>query len=218
MLQDLIHLFIERLDFFLDLVLQHLIISGTSIILAAFLGLIIGILISEYRRYSTYIISIINIAYTIPSISLLGLFIPILGIGNTNAIVVLTIYALLPMVRNTYAGIVDIDPKIIEASVGMGSTKLQTLLLVKLPLAVPIIVAGLRNTIVMTISLAGIASFIGAGGLGVAIYRGITTNNMHLTIIGSLLIALLAIILDLLTGLVETIIKKKRRIHYDHSL
>lgn len=144
-----------------------------SILIACVIGLILGILVSEYRRSSSLVFGIVNFIYTIPSISLLGFLIPFSGIGNTTAIIVLTVYALLPMVRNTYTGIEGIDPAVIEAATGMGSTRGQMLWRIKLPLALPAIITGLRNMAVMTIALAGIASFIGAGGLGVAIYRSL---------------------------------------------
>ncbi|WP_428840692.1 ABC transporter permease/substrate-binding protein [Enorma phocaeensis] len=115
----------------------------------------------------------------------------------------LTVYALLPMVRNTHTGLSNIDPAILEAARGMGSTRWQTLVRVKLPLALPVIMSGIRSMATMTIALAGIASFIGAGGLGVAIYRGITTNNAAMTIAGSLLIAALALIVDLVLGVID---------------
>ena len=118
----------------------------------------------------------------------------------------------LPMVRNTYTGIENIDSSIIESAKGMGSTPFEILYKVKLPLATTVILSGLRNMVVMTISLAGIASFIGAGGLGVAIYRGITTNNTSMTIAGSLLIALLALVSDFIIGSIEKIIKRKWRL------
>ena len=146
---------------------------------------------------------IINFIYTIPSISLLGFLIPLSGVGDTTAIIALTVYALLPMVRNTYTGLTNVDPLLLEAAEGMGSTRLQILTKVKLPLAMPVIVSGIRNMAVMTIALSGISSFIGAGGLGVAIYRGITTNNMALTFVGSLLIAILAVTVDFLIGQLE---------------
>lgn len=109
----------------------------------------------------------------------------------------------IPMVRNTYTGLTNVDPLLLEAAEGMGSTRLQILTKVKLPLAMPVIVSGIRNMAVMTIALSGISSFIGAGGLGVAIYRGITTNNMALTFVGSLLIAILAVTVDFLIGQLE---------------
>jgi len=114
------------------------------------------------------------------------------------------------MVRNTHTGLTNVNPLLIEAATGMGSTKWQVLYKIKLPLAMPVIVAGIRNMAVMTIALAGIASFIGAGGLGVAIYRGITTNNKAMTVVGSLLIAVLAIAVDFIIGAVEKHTKKHR--------
>jgi osmoprotectant transport system permease protein len=116
------------------------------------------------------------------------------------------------MVRNTHAGIQNIDPAILEAAKGMGSTPFQILYKIKLPLATTVILAGFKNMIVMTIALAGIASFIGAGGLGVAIYRGITTNNMIMTIAGSLLIAALALLSDFLMGRIERYMKRRWRL------
>ena len=211
-ISELIKLYIERYDFFLKLTLEHLKISWISIIIATLIGGILGILISEYKKTSTLVLSITNFLYTIPSISLLGFLIPFSGIGNTTAIIALTIYALLPMIRNTYAGIDNIDKSIIESARGMGSTEFQILYKIKIPLATTVILAGFKNMVVMTIALAGIASFIGAGGLGVAVYRGITTNNQTMTIAGSLLIALLALLCDLIIGGIEKIIKRKWRL------
>lgn len=139
---------------------------------------------------------------------MLGFLIPFSGIGNVTAIIALTVYALLPMVRNTHTGITNVDKGILEAAKGMGSTSLQILFRIKLPLAMPVIMSGIRNMVTMTIALAGIASFIGAGGLGVAIYRGITTNNIAMTMLGSLLIALLALIMDFILGLIEHRLKR----------
>ncbi|MBU3105468.1 ABC transporter permease [Clostridium gasigenes] len=212
MIKEVFQLYIDRWDFFLKLIIEHLKIAGFSILIAAIIGLVLGVLISEFKKTSTFILGITNFIYTIPSISLLGFLIPFSGIGNTTAVITLTIYALLPMVRNTYTGIENIDSSIIEAAKGMGSTSFEILYKIKLPLATTVILSGLRNMVVMTIALAGIASFIGAGGLGVAIYRGITTNNSIMTIAGSLLIALLALAADFIIGSVEKIIKRKWRL------
>lgn len=203
MLQSMWSIFIERNDFFLKLLWEHLEISLLASVIAILLGGTLGILISEYQKSAKSTLSVINFLYTIPSISMLGFLIPFSGIGNTTAIIALTIYALLPMVRNTYTGITTIDPLIIEAATGMGSTRGQVLFKIKLPLALPIMMSGIRNMVTMTIALAGIASFIGAGGLGVAIYRGITTNNAAMTMVGSLLIALLALLMDFVLGFIE---------------
>lgn len=216
MIQDIITLLNERSDFFINLVIEHLMISSIAIVIAIIIGGLIGIFVSEYKHSSKPVLGIINFLYTIPSISMLGFLIPFSGIGNTTAIIALSLYALLPMVRNTYTGISNVDKNIIEAARGMGSTNQQILFKIKLPLALPVITSGIRSMVIMTIALAGIASFIGAGGLGVAIYRGITTNNSAMTICGSLLIAFIALAADFLLGLVERWMQKRTKHKYKH--
>ena len=214
MVNQLIRLLTEDFNFFLNLTVEHILISLLAISIASVLGIILGIIISEYRRFSGLILGTVNILYTIPSIALLGFFITITGVGNTTALIALIIYALLPIIRSTYTGIININPLIIEASEGMGSTKLQQLFKIKLPLALPVLMSGIRNMVTMTIALAGIASFVGAGGLGVAIYRGITTNNSAMTFLGSLLIALLALIFDFILGIIEKRLTNHKRTKY----
>ena len=214
MINQLIKLFTENFKFFTNLTIEHILISLLAISIASVLGIILGIIISEYRKFSGLILGTVNILYTIPSIALLGFFITITGVGNTTALIALIIYALLPIIRSTYTGIVNINPLIIEASEGMGSTKLQQLFKVKLPLALPVLMSGIRNMVTMTIALAGIASFVGAGGLGVAIYRGITTNNSAMTFLGSLLIAILALVFDFILGLIEKRLTNYKRVKY----
>ena len=128
MINQLIKLLTEDFKFFANLTIEHILISLLAISIASVLGIILGIIISEYRRFSGLILGTVNILYTIPSIALLGFFITITGVGNTTALIALIIYALLPIIRSTYTGIVNINPLIIEASEGMGSTKLQQLL------------------------------------------------------------------------------------------
>lgn len=212
MIADIWDLFVERPAFWGELILQHLRITVTAILIATVLGMVIGIIASENKKLAPYILGVVNVVYTIPSIAFLGFLIPLTGIGDTTAVVALSVYALLPMVRNTYIGINGIDPAVIEAATGMGSTPFQTLVKIKLPLAMFVILGGMRNMIVMTISLAGIASFIGAGGIGVAIYRGITTYNMPMTVAGGILIAVIALLADNLLGYCEKLLKKRRRI------
>ena len=214
MINQLIKLLTEDFKFFLNLTIEHILISLLAISIASVLGVILGIIISEYRKFSGLILGTVNILYTIPSIALLGFFITITGVGNTTALIALIIYALLPIIRSTYTGIITINPLIIEASEGMGSTKLQQLFKIKLPLALPVLMSGIRNMVTMTIALAGIASFVGAGGLGVAIYRGITTNNSAMTFLGSLLIAILALVFDFILGLIEKRLTNYKRIKY----
>lgn len=208
MIQDLFDFFTNRWDFLLPLIVEHLQISMTAILFATIVGVSLGILIAEKRKLSPVFLGLVSFLYTIPSISMLGFLIPLTGIGNTSAIIALSIYALLPIIRSTYTGILHVDSDLLEAAKGMGSTEIQILWKIKMPLALPVILSGFRNMVVMTIALAGIASFIGAGGLGVVIYRGITTNNLIMTIAGSISVALLALISDVLIGGFERFFKK----------
>lgn len=209
LLKEVIQIYSERSEWFVELFFQHLALCATAILLSGTIGLLIGIFISEREKLAPVILGITNVCYTIPSISLLGMLIPLLGIGNKTAITALTIYGIMPMVRNTYAGIKNVDGEIIQAAEGMGSTKMQIMTKIKLPLALPIIIAGIRNMVVMTISTTAVASFIGAGGLGSSIYRGITMYNPAMTFAGSFLIALLALVSDLLLGKIENHLKKR---------
>ena len=135
----MISLLINRWDFFSGLLMEHIEISLIAILIAIVFGGLVGILISEFQKSAKPTLNTINFLYTIPSISMLGFLIPFSGIGNATAIIALTIYALLPMVRNTYTGLTTIDPVLIQAATGMGSTRFQTLWKVKLPLAMPVI-------------------------------------------------------------------------------
>ncbi len=186
-LQKVIQLYAERKEWFLDLFAAHVGLALTAAVSAGIIGLLLGIFISEHKKAAGPVLTIANIGYTIPAISLLGMLIPVLGIGDKTAITALTIYGIMPM----------------------GSTRFQIMTKIKLPLAAGVIIAGVRNMVVMTISVSAIASFIGAGGLGVAIYRGITIYDSAMTFCGSFLIALLAIVSDLLLGLLERKVKKK---------
>lgn len=209
MMKEMWTLLIDKKSFFLKLLIEHIEISFLAILIAVLIGGIVGILISEFEKASKPALGVINFLYTIPSISMLGFLIPFSGVGNATAVIALTIYALLPMVRSTHTGLTHVDSNILEAAKGMGSTRTQILFKIKIPLAMPVILSGIRNMVTMTIALAGIASFIGAGGLGVAIYRGITTNNAAMTMVGSLLIAVLALVFDFILGFIEKRIAKR---------
>lgn len=209
LLSSIVSLFHDRAGWFLCLLGAHIALAFSAIFMAGIIGLVLGILISEKQRFAPAVMGVCNVLYTIPSISLLGILIPFTGIGNKTAVIALTIYGIMPMVRNTYAGITGVDPDIIEAAKGMGSTEKQILFRIKLPLAMGVILAGIRNMVVMVIAVTGIASFVGAGGLGVAIYRGITIYNPAMTAAGSILIALLALISDFLLGKLEKYFRKR---------
>ena len=209
LLSSIFTLYRERADWFAGLLADHIVLALSAIVMSLAIGLLLGIWISEHQKIAPAVMGVCNVMYTVPSISLLGILIPFSGIGNKTAVTALTIYGIMPMVRNTYVGLTTLDRDILEAGEGMGSTRMQTLLRVKIPMAAGVILAGVRNMVVMTISVAGIASFVGAGGLGVAIYRGITIYNPAMTAAGSILIALLALVFDLILGKLEKYFKKR---------
>lgn len=180
-----------------------------AILIITVIGIAVGIYMTRNKVIAGFIMGTVNIIYTIPSIALFGFLVALTGIGNKSALIALCIYGLLPVIRNTYVGINEVDPFLIQAATGMGSTDRQLLLKVQIPLALPVIFAGFRTMVVMTIALGAIASFIGAGGLGVAIWRGITTNFPEMTFAGSLLVAGLAFVFDFILGLIERLMKNQ---------
>jgi len=209
-LGEVFKLYIDRFEFFFEVFVEHIVLTGIAVLIISVIGISIGIYITRNERIANIVMSVTNFLYTIPSIALLGVFAGTLGIGIKSALPALVLYGLLPVIRNTYVGIKEVDPLIVESAVAMGSTDRQLLLKVQLPIALPVIIAGFRTMVVMTIALGAIASFIGAGGLGIPIWRGITTYFPAMTVAGSLLVATLAISVDLMLGILE----KKVRIHY----
>lgn len=206
---QLIQILWDRRDFFLTCLLEHIRISLTAVVCAGVLGILTGVFISRHKKAAGIALGVINVVYTVPSISLLGFLIPFTGIGDKTAVIALTVYGLLPIVRNTYTGLVNVDAGILEVAEGLGADGKQILFGIRFPLAIPVIISGFRNMVVMIIAMGGIASFIGAGGLGTAIYRGITTYNMALTAAGSLLIALLALLSDWLLSRAEKAVNRR---------
>jgi len=202
---------LQRKEYLYELLLQHIVLSLTAILIIVVIGVGTGIALLHYKRVRNLVLGVVNFLYTIPSIAMFGLFIPLIGIGFVNALVVLVIYGLLPMIRNTYTGLSEVDPKLLDAAKGMGATPMQIFARVRWPLAFPTILSGFRTMVVMTIALAGLASFIGAGGLGQAIYRGINTNNSSLILAGSISVALLALFTDILIGYFEKSLKNRNR-------
>lgn len=209
---NILNILWDRRAFFAVCLSEHIRISGVAVGIAGILGILIGIIITKHRKAAGIMLGIVNVVYTIPSISLLGFLIPFTGIGNKTAVIALTVYGLLPIVRNTYTGLTTVDESILEVARGLGSDERQLMFRIRFPLALPIIIGGFRNMVVMIIAMGGIASFIGAGGLGVAIYRGITTYNMALTAAGSLLIALTALTADWLLGRLEKIVSRRYQV------
>lgn len=190
----------------LALLLDHIQLTAMSVFFSLVIGVPLGILICYVKRISKPVIGISNVIQAIPSMALLGFAIPILGIGVLPAVVTVLLYSLLPIIKNTYTGIDNIDKDLIESATGIGLTKFQVLTKVQIPLALPVIMAGVRISAVTAVGLMTIAAFIGAGGLGYLVFSGIRTVN-HLQILaGAIPACLLALAVDGLAGLVERLV------------
>ncbi|HMA18748.1 MAG TPA: ABC transporter permease [Thermoanaerobaculia bacterium] len=198
--------FWERRSEILALTGEHLVLVLISTLFAVAIGVPLGVLLTRRPRFAKPVLGFANVVQTIPSLALFGFLIPlplIGGIGARTAIVALIVYALLPILRNTHAGIQSVDPSIIEAATGIGMTPGQRLRSVELPLALPVVLAGVRIATVVSIGLATIAAAIGAGGLGVLIYRGVAIVDHRLILAGAVPAALLALAADAGLGLLE---------------
>ncbi len=186
--------------------LEHLWLVAAAMGAAVLVGLPLGILLSRRRILRRWVLGAANVIQTIPSLALFGFLIPVPwigGIGAGTAIVALALYALLPILRNTYTGIAGVDPAVLESARAMGMTPGQALRQVELPLSMGVILAGIRTATVITIGVATIAAAIGAGGLGVFIFRGVAMASNAVILAGAIPAALLAIVADLLLGLLE---------------
>src|SRR6201991_2627397 len=189
--------------------LQHIGLTFISLFIAVLVGLPLGIWITRKKQFSGAVLGIAGVLQTIPSIALLGFMIPLLGIGAKPAIVALLLYALLPIIRNTYTGITGVDSAVKEAAVAMGMSKWQILTKVELPLAMPVILAGIRTATVINVGVATLASYIAAGGLGEFIFGGISLNNTNMILAGAIPAALLAVLFDFLLSRLQKLNLKK---------
>lgn len=187
----------------LTLFIQHLGLTILSVILAVLIGVPLGISITKSEKLSKPILLIANAVQAIPSIALLGFLIPFIGIGSPPAVIMVVLYSLLPIIKNTYTGLSNINPDTIECAKGIGLTNKQILKLVKLPLAMPVIMAGIRIASVTAVGLMTIASFVGAGGLGYLVFAGIQTTNNALILSGAIPAAILALVIDFITSRIE---------------
>jgi osmoprotectant transport system permease protein len=190
----------------LELTIEHLWLTGAAMLFATAISVPVGIWLTRAQRYAGPVMGVANILQTIPSLALFGLLLPLPWLGERAAriaIVALTAYALLPILRNTYAGIRGIDPAVLEVAHALGLTGMQRLFRVELPLAASFIFAGLRTATVTCVGVATIAAAVGAGGLGELIFRGVASVDNRLVLAGAIPAALLALIADALLGLLE---------------
>jgi osmoprotectant transport system permease protein len=203
---NVLHYFLENREQILELTIEHLWLVGTSTLCAVLIGIPLGILSAHRPVWNKPVLGTANIIQTIPSLALFGFLLPVPWLGDRAdrlAILALTLYALLPVIRNTYTGIRGVDPAVLEAGRGMGLTGRQLLLQVELPLALSVILSGIRVAVVVSVGLATIAAAIGAGGLGEFIFRGLAMVNNQLILAGAIPAAILALSADFGLGWLE---------------
>lgn len=187
----------------ISLLLEHIELTIIAVLIAVIIGVPLGIVITGNKRLAKSVIGFANLVQAIPSLAILGFLIPFTGIGSAPAIIMVVLYSMLPIIKNTYIGISNINPDTLEAAKGLGMTKGQTLRLVKIPLAMPVIMAGIRISSVTAVGLMTIAAFVGAGGLGYLVFSGIQTVDNNLILFGAIPAAVLALLIDLVTGKIE---------------
>lgn len=190
----------------LTLTLEHVALVAAAMLIAVLIGVPFGILITRRTGLRRWVLGAANVVQTVPSLALFGFLIPVPwigGIGARTAIVALALYALLPIIRNTYTGIAGVDPAVVEAARGMGMTEVQLLWQVEIPLSLGVMLAGIRVATVISVGIATIAAAIGAGGLGMFIFRGLTMVNNQVILAGAIPAALLALLADVSLGWVE---------------
>jgi len=212
--QSLLSFMSQQSGKLLEQAFTHVGLTFISLFIAIFIGLPTGILIARRRKLSGIVLGFAGVLQTIPSIALLGFMIPLLGIGAKPAIAALFLYSLLPIIRNTYTGITGVDAAIKEAAKGMGMNNRQSLFKIELPLAMPVIFAGIRTATVINVGVATLAAYIGAGGLGEFIFGGIALNNTNMILAGAIPAALLAVILDFLLSRIQSLNIRKLRLAY----
>jgi osmoprotectant transport system permease protein len=197
----------------LGMAAEHLALVSMAMTIAIAVGVPLGIVVTRKAKLGRWILGITNVVQTVPSLALFGFLIPVPilgGIGSRTAIVALSLYALLPIIRNTHAGLAGVDPAVLEAARGMGMTEAQVLWKVQIPLALGVILAGIRVAVVTSVGIATIAAAIGAGGLGTFIFRGLSMVNYQVILAGAIPVALLALLADGLLGWAERRLKGGR--------
>lgn len=183
---------------------KHFLMSIYGVLFAAIVAIPLGIFIARYRRLSSWVISLANIIQTIPALAMLAILMLVIGLGPNTVVLALFLYSLLPIIKNTYTGILSVDPSLTESGKAIGMTKFQVLRLVELPLALSVIMAGLRTALVISIGVATIGTFIGAGGLGDIILRGTNaTDGNAIILAGAIPTALMAVVADIVMAWLE---------------
>lgn len=195
-----------RYDQILRLFFEHTKITLEALFLAILIGVPVGIAISMSKNASRIVMMIINAIQAIPSLALLGFLIPLIGISEKTAIILVVMYAILPIVKNTFVGLTNISPEILEVARGLGLTGFQILTKVQIPMATPVMMAGVRISAVNSVGLVTIASYAGGKGLGFLVYSGINTVDINMILAGAIPAAILALVMDFVVGALEKVI------------
>lgn len=203
---EFLNYILEQRNEILTLLIQHIRLTVFSVLLAIVLGVPLGILVKYVQKLNKPILGFANIVQAIPSMALLGIAIPLLGIGSAPAIAMVILYSLLPIIKNTYTGLSNISPQIMEAAKGIGLTKMQRLFKIQIPLSLPVIMAGIRVSAVTAVGLMTIAAYIGAGGLGYLVFSGIRTINNFQILAGAIPACLLALFVDYVFSIIERLV------------
>lgn len=207
MIAQLINYYTVNGSYVLDQFLRHFLISIYGVLFASIISIPIGFYIARRHTLSDLVISIANVIQTVPSLAMVSILMIFMGLGVNTVIVTVFLYSLLPIIKNTYTGVKNVDENLVDIAKSMGMTKMQIIFKLELPLSISVIIAGIRNALVMAIGVTAIGTFIGAGGLGDIITRGINvTNGSAIIIAGALPTALMAIISDFILQRIEKIL------------
>ncbi|MGH7003668.1 MAG: ABC transporter permease [Alphaproteobacteria bacterium] len=211
---EILRFMIDNINLIGERALEHVSIVFAAVSIAVVTAVPIGIAITQSRAVADFVLYLASVLITIPSIALFGLMIPLLspigyGIGYVPAVIAVILYSQLPIIRNTYTAIANVDPALREAASGMGMNTMQRLRQVEIPLAIPVIMTGIRTAVVMNIGVTAIAAYIGAGGLGTFISRGISQSDPRQLVTGAVAVSLLAIVVDLSLALVQKLLTSK---------
>ncbi len=201
--------FLKRQDLMFTVLMEHVNLVLWATFFTIIIGVPVGIFIARSEKLRNIVLGSVSVLYTIPILALFGFLIPIMGIGSKPALVALVIYGLLPVIRNSCVGITQVHPMLKESARGMGANNLQLLFRVEIPLAFPVIFAGIRTALVMNFSLATYAVFIGGGGMGRIIMQGIRTYNTGMLLAGILMVVITTVILERTVGFVDNRIQKR---------
>jgi len=215
-LQGIVNYYMQNGSYVWEQFYRHFLMSAYGVLFAAIVAIPLGILIARYHKLSTWLLSLANIIQTIPALAMVSVLMLVMGLGTNTVVLSLFLYSLLPILKNTYTGIQSVDQFLLESGKAMGMTKFQVLRMVELPLALSVIMAGLRNALVIAIGIATIGTFVGAGGLGDIIVRGTNvTNGAPIILAGAIPTAVMAVAADFIMAWLErslSPIKKKKKV------